>query len=320
MLTSRGCPHHCSFCSVHQTFGKAYQTRSAEAIIAEIKMRVEAWYKVIDFEDDNPSYIKKNFKELCRAIIHEFAGRDLELLAMKGMSFMSLDEELLGLMKKAGFTHLNISLVSTDDEQLKNVKRPHDLDLYKETILQAADLGLKTVSYQILGLPKDNLDNMVSTQVMMAKLPVLMGASPFYLTPNAPIAKEMGFYHSEADTIKSRLTAMAIESNNFSRDDIYTLFVTTRVINFIKTLPVDEFEEHVTINDVLKAEGLLRPIDERVKIGLDLLKDLLTQGVLYAATPEGKKPLTKFKYSLFKRVWDSLSFIMTQEQFKIHLK
>jgi radical SAM superfamily enzyme YgiQ (UPF0313 family) len=64
MITSRGCPHACSFCSVHLTFGKKYRARTAHNIIEEIKERYKEGYRVIDFEDDNISFYKDNFKQV----------------------------------------------------------------------------------------------------------------------------------------------------------------------------------------------------------------------------------------------------------------
>src|SRR6185436_16889529 len=53
MITSRSCPHKCSFCSVHTTFGTNYRRRSLENVLDEIELRYEQGYRVIDFEDDN---------------------------------------------------------------------------------------------------------------------------------------------------------------------------------------------------------------------------------------------------------------------------
>ena len=59
MITSRSCPHKCSFCSVHTTFGTNYRRRSLENVLEEIELRYEQGYRVIDFEDDNLTYYKR---------------------------------------------------------------------------------------------------------------------------------------------------------------------------------------------------------------------------------------------------------------------
>ena len=214
MITSRSCPHKCSFCSVHTTFGTNYRRRSVENVLEEIELRYEQGYRVIDFEDDNLTYYKQTFKELCRRLIARFPFRELEFVAMNGISYLSLDDELLELMYQAGFSHLNLALVSSDKTVRETTKRPHTLEAYVKVVNKAHQLGFKIVSYQILGLPNESLDSMIQTLAFNARLPVLLGASPFYRTPNSPIAR--GLDLTEADFVRARLTALAIETETFS--------------------------------------------------------------------------------------------------------
>ena len=186
MITSRSCPHKCSFCSVHTTFGTDYRRRSLENVLEEIELRYRQGYRVIDFEDDNLTYYKPTFKELCRRLIARFPNREMEFVAMNGISYLSLDDELLGLMRQAGFSHLNLALVSSDKTVRETTKRPHTLEAYLRVVHKAAALGFKIVSYQILGLPNESLDSMIQTLAFNARLPVLLGASPFYQTPTRP--------------------------------------------------------------------------------------------------------------------------------------
>ena len=275
-------------------------------------------FRVINFEDDNLTYDKDAMKALCYRITDQFADTDIEFLAMNGLSYMSLNNEILELMRKAHFTHLNVSLVTTDKDVKKRHQRPHTLTKYIDIITKAADLNFKILSSQILGLPDEPLDSMIDTLKVAAQLPVLIGASMFYLTPHSPIAKEMKHYPTDEDIVRSRLSAMAIETQYVSRDDLYTLFISTRILDFIKSLPVDQFEDRVTIQDVIKGNKLLTPYDDRTKIGLELLGDLINDGVLYAATKQGKKPLQRFKIDLFNRIWVHLEKITTQNQLTIY--
>ena len=66
---------------------------------------------------------------------------------------------------------------------------------------------------------------------------------------------------------------LAIETDHFSRDDIYTLFVTTRIVNFLKGLPVDG----VTSLPELMRQRWSEP---RSQIGFDLLKQLVRNPAL----------------------------------------
>ena len=263
MITSRSCPHKCSFCSVHTTFGTNYRRRSVENVLEEIELRYQQGYRVIDFEDDNLTYYKSTFKELCRRLIERFPNREMQFVAMNGISYLSLDEELLELMFQAGFSHLNLALVSSDKTVRETTKRPHTLEAYLKVVHKAVQLGFQIVSYQILGLPNESLDSMIQTLAFNTRLPVLLGASPFYRTPASPIARGLDF--TEEDYVKARLTAMAVETNEFRREDIYSLFITTRIINFLKGLRLSASTDVNALLDCSWSE-------DRTRIGFELLK------------------------------------------------
>jgi radical SAM superfamily enzyme YgiQ (UPF0313 family) len=313
LTTSRGCPHRCTFCSVHLTFGEFFQRRSPQDVLSEIRQRYREGYRVLDFEDDNLTFHKEHLKQVLETVIMEFPPGELRLMAMNGLSYLSIDAEILSLMKRAGFKGLNISLVTSNASVLSRLRRPHTLEKYLEVVSQAYALGFDIVSYQILGLPYETLDDMVNTMALMAALPVLIGASIFYLTPGCPIALEFPRM-TETDVFKSRSTAMAIETGHFCRDDLYTLFITARIINFLKGLPVANNE--LTLQQVLDLEG---DQGNRQKLGFGILRWLLEKKELCAATKDGFKLLSRFQVDVFFRVMEQVKFIKTKEGCKILL-
>jgi radical SAM superfamily enzyme YgiQ (UPF0313 family) len=313
ITTSRGCPHRCSFCSVHLTFGDVFRTRSVEDVIMEIKKRYEDGYRVFDFEDDNLSYNRDYFKNLLNRLISLFPTGDIHLVAMNGISFMSLDPEIMELMKRAGFTGLNLSLVSSSEVTLKRFRRPHTLNKYLEIIEKAHSLGFDIVTYQILGLPSETLDEMIETMALMMRLPVLIGVSIFYLTPGSPIADDFPEMTIN-DIMKSRSTAMAIETGQFDRDDLYTLFITARIINFIKGLGGGARE--ISLAEALESA---RGAGKRSISGAEILQAFFKEKKLFAVTGNGMAVLSRFKPDLFYRVWAKTPYIISQKGSRISL-
>ncbi|WP_372368943.1 radical SAM protein [Candidatus Uabimicrobium sp. HlEnr_7] len=311
VITSRSCPHKCTFCSVHLTFGNRYRRRCPHNVVSEIKKRYAEGYRVFDFEDDNLTFYIKEMKVLCNELISAFPEKDVQFLAMNGISYLSLDSELLQLMKRAGFSHLNLALVSSDKTVRETTKRPHTVEKYLEVVKESTSLGFQIVSYQILGLPSETLASMIQTLSFGARLPILLGASMFYLTPNSPIAKNFPPL-SEKQMFTSRLTAMAIETEDFQREDIYTLFVTTRIINFFKGLPI----KNCSLEQALRQAS---QIGRREKIGYEILNRLFSEKKLYAYTKQGYKELTKFKATLFFDIWQNLGYIATQNNAQINI-
>src|SRR5215475_14647358 len=293
MITSRSCPHKCTFCSVHTTFGHDYRRRSLESVFEEIELRYRQGYRVIDFEDDNLTYYKNDFKQLCRLLIARFPNHEMEFVAMNGISYLSLDEELLALMFRAGFSHLNLALVSSDKTVRETTKRPHTLEAYLKVVDKAVQLGFRIVSYQILGLPNESLESMIQTLAFNTRLPLLLGASPFYRTPTSPIARGLDF--TKEDYVKARLTAIAIETDQFCREDIYTLFIATRIINFLKGLRLSTSTDLDALMDHSWTE-------DRTRIGFELLRLLQETNRLYFWTTKGLRENEKFEPEIFFHV------------------
>jgi radical SAM superfamily enzyme YgiQ (UPF0313 family) len=308
VTTSRGCPHRCAFCSVHLTFGHGYQHRDPADIVEEIRLRYAQGYRVFDFEDDNLTLNKHDFSTLLDLLMETFADKQVRFLAMNGISYMHLDRELLAKMHRAGFTHVNLSLVSAQATTLARMHRPHPVARFQEVALAACAQGMHTVAYLILGLPGETLDEMIQTLVLLARLPVLVGASIFYLTPGSFLARDFPPMTAR-DIFLSRSTAMAVETSAFTRDDLYTLFVTARIINFLKGCSVDK--EKTTVWEVL--EDLRRRGGKRDRLGADILFRLRSQGVLYGADKNTWYALPGFRKSLFDRVMACTREIVTLE-------
>ena len=153
MITSRSCPHKCSFCSVHTTFGTNYRRRSVENVFLEIELRYAQGYRVIDFEDDNLTYYKQLQRTLPPAD-RPLSKRDMEFVAMNGISYLSLDDELMELMYRAGFSHFNLALVSSDKTVRETTKRPHTLKAYLKVVRKAHQLSaLKSSPIKSSGCP-----------------------------------------------------------------------------------------------------------------------------------------------------------------------
>ncbi|EMJ97636.1 B12-binding domain-containing radical SAM protein [Leptospira alstonii] len=312
IITSRSCPHRCSFCSVHTTFGTKYRRNTVEKVLNEIKESYELGYRVFDFEDDNLTFFRPEMKLLCQELIRAFPKKDVRFVAMNGISYISLDGELLGLMKEAGFTNLNLALVSSDKLVRETTKRPHTIEKYLQIVREGFELGFQITSYQILGLPMETLDSMIQTMAFNAAQPVLMGASLFYLTPNSPIAS--GFpERNESDIFLSRLTSMAIPSEHFEREDIYSLFIVTRILNFLKSAAVPK-ETTVSLNEALR---ILEKHGIRSSIGVRLFEKLLDEKKLYAFTNRNWILLEKFRYEIFERVFSGLDRIVALSGGKI---
>jgi radical SAM superfamily enzyme YgiQ (UPF0313 family) len=267
IITSRGCPHRCAYCSAHLLMGTAFRTRSPEKIVEEMGACQRKYgTRVFDIEDDNFTFDRERAKRLMNLIIKTFGERGLRLTAMNGVSFASLDEELLKLMKKAGFDTVNLSLVSTDRTTTERMGRPKTEKSFDEVMDEVGAAGLRAVAYGIFGMPGQTVDEMVDTLIYLMGKRVLIGPSIYYPTPGTPL-----FDRCKAEGVlplnpsQWRSSAFPIETRDFNRIDLVTLFRLTRAINFFKgRMDRTELDEGVTW------EGLLEGLKDRLKAEVEV--------------------------------------------------
>jgi anaerobic magnesium-protoporphyrin IX monomethyl ester cyclase len=267
IITSRGCPHRCAYCSAHLLMGTAFRTRSPEKIVEEMgECQRKYGTRVFDIEDDNFTFDRERAKRLMDLIIKTFGERSLKLTAMNGVSFASLDGELLRLMKRAGFDTVNLSLVSTDRTTKERMGRPQTERSFDAILGEVGAAGLRAVAYGIFGMPGQTVDEMVDTLIYLMGKRVLIGPSIYYPTPGTPL-----FDRCKAEGVlplnpsQWRSSAFPIETRDFNRIDLVTLFRLTRAINFFKgRMDRTELDEGVTW------EGLLEGLKDRLKAEVEV--------------------------------------------------
>lgn len=237
LITSRGCPYHCTFCSIFLTAGRQFRTRSLPSIIEEMKLCRERFGTAIfDIEDDNFSFDQKRATAILAAIHEEFGDQGVELLAMNGISAANVSESLVEAMQRTGFRALNLALVTSDRQRQRATRRPGSTPHFDRVVQKGADVGLEMVNYLILGLPDSTLDEMLTSIVHLMERPVLIGPSVFYATPGTESYRqclECGLLTSPELALQ-RSTCFPVETPSFSRRDLVTLFRLCRVLNFLK--------------------------------------------------------------------------------------
>ena len=256
IITSRGCPHGCAYCSAHRTMGSFFRSRTPEAILDEL-MECQKQYgiEIFDIEDDNFTFDQGRAKRLMGRIIENFGERGINLSAMNGVSFASLDEELLKLMKRAGFDTINLSFISIDSSTKERMKRPKPAAEFDKVLESAEQAGLNVLAYAILGMPGQRIEEMVETLIDLMGRRVLIGPSVYYPTPGTSLfeqCKREGILPPHLS--QSRSSAISIETKEFGRLDLITLFRLARCINFIKgKMDRRELDEGITWEELIQA-------------------------------------------------------------------
>lgn len=197
VITSRGCPFDCIFCSIHSHMGRAYRSHSPEYVIRHLKHLIERYgVRQFHFEDDNISLDTRRFERLLDAIIQERLDMAWDL--PNGIRGDSLNERVLRKMKEAGCRDVRIAVESADQRVLNTViGKKTDLESVIDAIVTARRIGLPVSAFYVIGFPGETVEDMRKTVNLALSLdrrhgvrPIMLVATPLPGTPLYAMCRE----------------------------------------------------------------------------------------------------------------------------------
>ena len=202
--TVRGCPKHCSFCSVWRTDGQEPRQRSVDAVLHEVVELRRLGFRFVALADDNfypvtledlqqaerrADHARLNQLKALRAERFELMER---LAKMPGdMNFFTQitmeaaeDPEFLNAMRRARIRGALVGVESVTPEGLKDVYKGFNLhgEELVQRLRQFKDHGIHVLGSFIFGLPSDRAETFNATAALALKADVTF-AQFVMLTP-----------------------------------------------------------------------------------------------------------------------------------------
>jgi radical SAM superfamily enzyme YgiQ (UPF0313 family) len=159
VITTRGCPFGCTFCS-NPVHGRKVRHHSPEYVIEEIKyLKREFGVKDIAFWDDTFTLDAGKVETICRLMLKENLACTWSCTGRVDR----INADLLRLMKKAGCWQIAFGVESGSERLLKKIKK----GITRSQIISAFDLcnniGIETRAFFILGIPSETLSESYET-------------------------------------------------------------------------------------------------------------------------------------------------------------
>jgi radical SAM superfamily enzyme YgiQ (UPF0313 family) len=168
VVTSRGCPNHCTFCG-HSVFGRTLRQRSPENIAEEIELLYHRYHvREIAFVDDTFTIQPERIFDL------------FHILKCKNISFPwtcmsrinTVNFETIKFMKDQGCWHISFGIESGDEDILRLIRKNISLEATKKVISWCRQLGIRTKGFFILGHPGETMATIDKTIRMALDLPL----------------------------------------------------------------------------------------------------------------------------------------------------
>lgn len=162
IVSSRGCPGHCLYCSVNMVWQHRWRGRSAKNMVDEMEMLVKDYgAREFAFQDDSVSVNKERMTQICDEII--IRKMDIKWTTPNGIAHWTLDKKLIKKMKKAGCYRITFGIESGDLELRRWVGKPYSLKQAKEITEYANKIGMWTLATNIIGFPYETREMMDKT-------------------------------------------------------------------------------------------------------------------------------------------------------------
>lgn len=228
MITSRGCPGNCVFCSIHATWGHRWRPRSPKRVVDEMEYLVKT-YGVREFYilDDNLTLQKDRLVKICDLILKK--RLNVSWACPNGVALWTLDRQVLQKMKKSGFYRVTFGIESGCQKTLEFIRKPMVLEKAKEMINISNDIGLWTHSTFIFGFPRETKEEIEET-INWAVNSELDFASFYIATPYAGTDLYAEFVKNglleEGDEEKMDYSSLSVAGNDtcfLKRDELDAL-------------------------------------------------------------------------------------------------
>lgn len=149
LITSRGCPYGCNYCSVKLYMGRGFRKRSTKNVVGEIMYQYNKGYHQFDFNDDCFLTDKKRANEILDLIIA--SGIKISFQFMNGLRVDTVDKRILKKLKKAGCFYISYGCESGNQDTLNKIKKGITLEQVRKATMMTREAGIVCSVNMIIG-------------------------------------------------------------------------------------------------------------------------------------------------------------------------
>jgi len=192
IITTRGCPFHCTYCAGYRVTGRKFRKRSIDIIIEELSLlKGKFGVKDVTIVDDNFTLQKPFALGVCEAIRRN--QLDLSWSCPNGVRLDTLDRELIEAMEASGCYSVAVGIESGSERVLSDMKKSLDIDTVREKVdLIKAHSRIKVTGFFLLGYPTETRSDIEKTIQLSRQLKLDRGAfSLFTPFPGTEIYEEL---------------------------------------------------------------------------------------------------------------------------------
>ena len=158
MITSRGCPHQCTFCKLNFQKNVA---RTAASVIEEFRQIHALGIREVEIYDDTFTWSRKRLIEICEGLINADLG--VEWAVRDRVSSATVDLDVMMLMRRAGCRRIHYGIESGVQTVIDRMKKRIMLDQARKAVELAKQAKITVLTYFMFGNLDETADDMRKT-------------------------------------------------------------------------------------------------------------------------------------------------------------
>ncbi len=244
IMTSRGCPYSCHFCSTVLHWGHGFRYPSNEYVLREIELIRNRYNPVIlHVYDDLFVVSKARVMGLMKAMRERGLHEGLELRCF--VHARLIDDELMESFARTNFKVLNIGFESGSDEVLNVLnKRPSNMSYNHRAIELARKHGVRMASCFIIGVPGEQRKDVVETFEFIGGSMDALQSCQF--SPLSPLPGTQVFeWARKYGMSETNLAGVALEPEDINNEDHF--YMNRYIYMNEENIPREEFLTYVKI-------------------------------------------------------------------------
>jgi radical SAM superfamily enzyme YgiQ (UPF0313 family) len=168
VITSRGCPFRCSFCSRIALTQNTYRVRSPDNVLAELESLHREGYRFLFFGDNNFLIDRKRVLAIADGII----ARGFAFRIVVAGRVDAADPELFARLRQAGVFLLSMGLESGVQASLDFLNKGTTVERNGRAVRLAHQAGLFVHANFILGCADESEEDLLATRRFVLELPL----------------------------------------------------------------------------------------------------------------------------------------------------
>ncbi|MFH1473790.1 MAG: radical SAM protein [Candidatus Aenigmatarchaeota archaeon] len=263
IITSRGCPYNCVFCSVNKVFGGVVRFHSPDYVKKEITELKKYNFEALFFTDDTFTINIPRLKEICGFI----KKNNIPFFCLGRANLVN--REILQMLKESGCAEIGFGFESMSPKILKYLKKNTvTVEQNRNAVRLCKEVGLNLQSYFMIGSPNETREDIQKTVDFIDEekiIPTIFVTTPYPGTELWDWCEENDLIPSDINWSKALFDyrSQLHASNVLTKEEVTKIFL-------------DLLGKYTKKRSALKT---LRKIILRPEVSLETIKDYIKNKV-----------------------------------------